>query len=84
MIKTLILWSVVLCGSETMWTTRNVDIKRLEAFEIWTWRRMEKVSWTEHKTNDEVLETTGEERSLIHTIKTKTKEVDRTHSLLKR
>src|SRR6218665_4013398 len=35
-----------------------------------TWRRMEKVSWTEHKTNEEILETIGEERSLIRTIKT--------------
>lgn len=26
---------------------------------------MEKVSWTEHKTNEEVLETIGEESSLI-------------------
>src|SRR6218665_2539867 len=50
MIKTLI-WSVVLYGAET-WTMRTEDIKRLEAFEMWTWRRMEKVSWTEHKTNE--------------------------------
>src|SRR6218665_234428 len=52
MIKTLI-WSVVLYGAET-WTMRKEDIKRLEAFEMWTWRRMEKVSWTEHKTNEEI------------------------------
>src|SRR6218665_1601977 len=69
MIKTLI-WSVVLYGAET-WTMRKEDIKRLEAFEMWTWRRMEKVSWTEHKTNEEILETIGEERSLIRTIKTR-------------
>ncbi len=32
----------------------------LEVFEMWTLRRMEKVSWTEHiKTNEEVLETKG-------------------------
>ena len=60
MIKTLI-WSVVVYGSET-W---------LEAFEIWTWRTMEKVSWTEHKTNEEVLETIGEKRSFICTIKSR-------------
>src|SRR6218665_3262066 len=58
--------------SET-WTMRKEDIKRLEAFEMWTWRRMEKVSWTEHKTNEEILETIGEERSLIRTIKTRQK-----------
>ena len=42
MIKTLV-WSVVLYGSET-WTMRKEDIRRLEAFEMWTWRRMEKMS----------------------------------------
>ena len=57
MIETLI-WSVVLYGSET-WTMRKEDIKGLESFEMWTWRRVEKISWAEHKTNEEVLETTG-------------------------
>src|SRR6218665_792169 len=71
MIKTLI-WSVVLYGAET-WTMRKEDIKRLEAFEMWTWRRMEKVSWTGHKTNEDILETIGEERSLISTIKSRQK-----------
>jgi len=71
MIKTLI-GSVVLYGSET-WAMRKLYIKRLEAFEMWTWRRMETVSWTEHKTNEEVLETIGEERSLMHIIKSRQK-----------
>src|SRR6218665_1081661 len=79
MIKTLI-WSVVLYGAET-WTMRKEDIKVFEAFEMWTWRRMEKVSWTEHKTNEEILETIGEERKIPHTHnKNQTKDVDRTHS----
>lgn len=26
----------------------KVDIKQLEAFEMWVWRRMEKISWIEH------------------------------------
>ena len=52
---------------------KKEDIKRLEALEMWTWRRMEKVSWTEHKTNEEILETIGEERSLIRTIKSRQK-----------
>ena len=67
MIKTLI-WSVVLYGAEP-WTMRKEDIKRLEDFEMWTLRRMDKASWTEQKTNEEILETIGEERSLIRTIK---------------
>src|SRR6218665_3211477 len=46
-IKSMI-WSVVLYGllSET-WTMRKEDIKRLEAFEMWIWRRMERISWIE-------------------------------------
>jgi len=43
---------------------RKADIKRLEVCDKWPWRRIEKVSWTGHKTNKEVLETIGEERSL--------------------
>jgi len=29
--------------------------RRIEAFEMWIWRRVLKISWTEHKKNDEVL-----------------------------
>ena len=47
--------------------------QRLEAFEMWNWRRMEKVSWTEHKTNEEELGTIGEERFLRRTIKARQK-----------
>ena len=65
MIKTLV-WSVVLYGSET-WTMRKEDIRRLEAFEMWIWRRMEKISWTEHQTNDEVLALKSEKRENSYT-----------------
>src|SRR6218665_15698 len=32
------------------------DIGRLEAFEMWVWRRKEKISWQDKKTNEEVLQ----------------------------
>ena len=67
MVKTLV-WSVMLYGSET-WTMRKEDIKRIEAFEMWIWRRMERISWMEHITNEEVLRRVGEKRSLIRTIR---------------
>jgi len=38
MVKAFV-WSVALYGSET-WTLQQEDIRRLEAFEIWIWRRM--------------------------------------------
>jgi len=37
------IWSVVLCGSETR-TLLQEDMNRLQAFEMWIWRRMMKVS----------------------------------------
>ena len=33
---------------------KEEDIRRLEAFEMWVWRRMEKISWRDMKTNEEV------------------------------
>ena len=44
------------------------DIRRLEAFEMWVWRKMEKISWRDMKTNEEVLQMVQEERSLIDVI----------------
>ena len=49
------------------------DIRRLEAFEIWLWRKILKVNWTEHKTNEEVLEMVQEKRMLIKTIRDRQK-----------
>src|SRR6218665_2973548 len=66
-IKSMI-WSVVLYGSET-WTMRKEDIKRLEAFEMWIWRRMERISWMEHRANEEILKMVDEKRSMIGIIR---------------
>jgi hypothetical protein len=51
--KTLVkcyVWSTALYGAET-WTLRAVDQKHLESFDMWCWRRMEKISWTDHLRN---------------------------------
>ena len=66
LIKTLV-WNVLLYGSET-WTLKKADIRRLEACEMWIWRRIEKISWRDHVRNEEVLRRAGEERSLRTTI----------------
>src|SRR6218665_2985835 len=49
---------------------RKGDITRLEAFEMRIWRRMEKISWTEH-ISYEVLKLVEEERSLLTIIRTR-------------
>jgi hypothetical protein len=45
---------MALCGADS-WTLRKVDLKYLGSFEMWCWRRMEKISWTDHVRNEEVL-----------------------------
>ena len=62
------IWSVLLYGSET-WTLTKVIQNKLEAFEMWIYRRMMRISWTEQKSNEEVLEMTISKMSLIVTIK---------------
>src|SRR6218665_969827 len=62
-----LIWSVALYAAET-WTYRKEDIRRLEAFEVWVWRKMEKISWRDMKTNEEVLQMVQEERSLMDVI----------------
>jgi hypothetical protein len=44
----------VVYGAET-WMLRAVDQKHLGSFEVWCWRRMEKISWTDHVRNEDVL-----------------------------
>jgi hypothetical protein len=57
-----------LYGAET-WTIRAVDQKHVESFEMWCWRRMEKISWTDHVRNEEVLLRASEQRNILHEIR---------------
>ena len=38
------------------------------SFEMWCWRRMEKISWTDHVRNEEVLLRVKEQRNILHEI----------------
>ena len=61
------VWSVALYGAET-WTMTQADRERLEAFEMWIWRRMLKISWVDKVSNVEVLQRVGENRSILDTV----------------
>jgi hypothetical protein len=61
------IWSTALYGAES-WTLRAVVQKHLESFEMWCWRRMEKVSWTDHVRNEDVLLRVKEQRNILHEI----------------
>jgi hypothetical protein len=56
------IWSAALYDAE-IWTLRAVDQKHLEGFEMWCWGRMEKISWTDHVRNEEVLLRVKEQRN---------------------
>ena len=64
------IWSRLLYGAET-WTLTKVTSDKLEAFEMWLYRRMLRMSWKEHKTNGDVLHKMKTKRSLSNTIKKK-------------
>lgn len=62
------VWSVLLYGAET-WTLKLDTMRRLEAFEMWLYRRMLRISWTQHITNQAVLNTINRDQELLTTIK---------------
>ena len=66
-VKTYV-WSTLLYGCEA-WTVSKEMERRLEAMEMWCWRRMMRVSWTERRSNVNVLETIGGGRELLATVR---------------
>ena len=68
LVKTLV-WPVVLLllyGCET-WTMRKEEINSLNAFAMWVWRRMGKVSRMDKRANEQVLSSMNKKRCLIKT-----------------
>jgi hypothetical protein len=62
------VWSIDLYGAET-WTLGAVDQKTLKSYEMLCWRRTEKISWTDHARNEEVLLRVKEQRNILHEIR---------------
>ena len=62
------IWSLALYGAET-WTLQEADQEYLESFEMWCWRRMEMISWTDYVRNEEVLLRVNEQRNILHEIR---------------
>ena len=68
LVKSLI-WSIALYGCES-WTLRKADEHALEALEMWVWRRMLRVKWTDRKTNEWVRLQVGvtKDEGLLRTV----------------
>jgi hypothetical protein len=59
------IWETALCGAEIR-TVRKVDQKYLESFELWCWRRIEKISCADCVGNEEVLQRVKKGRNILN------------------
>ena len=57
------VFSVVIYGCES-WTIKNAEHGRIDAFELWCWRRLSRVPWTERRSNQSILKEISPEYSL--------------------
>ena len=48
------VFPVVMCGCES-WTVEKAERQRIDAFELWCWRRLLRVPWTARKSNQSIL-----------------------------
>ena len=48
------VFPVVMYGCES-WTTKKAECQRIDAFELWCWRRLLRVPWTERRSNQSIL-----------------------------
>ena len=48
------VFPVVMYGCES-WTVRRVECQKIDAFELWCWRRLLRVSWTARRSNQSIL-----------------------------
>ena len=48
------VFSVVMCGCES-WTVKKAEHRKLDAFELWCWRRLLRVPWTARRSNQSIL-----------------------------
>ena len=48
------VFTVVMCGCES-WTVKKAEHRRIDAFEVWCWRRLLRVPWTARRSNQSIL-----------------------------
>ena len=54
---------VVMYGCES-WTVKKAECQRMDAFELWYWRRLLRVPWTARRSNQSILNEISPEYSL--------------------
>ena len=57
------MYPVVMFGCES-WTIKKTECRRIDAFELWCWRRLLRVPWTARRSNQSILKEISPEYSL--------------------
>ena len=57
------VFAVVMYGCES-WTIKKAEHRRIDAFELWCWRRLLRVPWTTRRSNQSILKEISPEYSL--------------------
>ena len=57
------VFPVVIYGCES-WTIKKAECRRIDAFELWCWRRLLRVPWTTRRSNQSILKEISPRRSL--------------------
>ena len=57
------VFPVVVYGCES-WTIKKAECRRIDAFELWCWRRLLRVPWTAKRSNQSILKEINPEYSL--------------------
>ena len=57
------VFPVVMYGCES-WTVKKAECRRIDAFELWCWRRLLRVPWTTRRSNQSILKEISPECSL--------------------
>ncbi|VEN44814.1 unnamed protein product [Callosobruchus maculatus] len=65
-----LVYSIFLYASET-WTVKKADRARIDALEMWTWRRMLRVPYTAHRTYVSILDELGNPKRLSSVVSTR-------------
>ena len=65
LVKALV-FPVVMYGCES-WTVKKADHQRIDAFELWCWRRLLRVPWTARRSNQSILKEISPEYSIGRT-----------------
>ena len=57
------VFPVVMYGCES-WTIKKAECRRIDAFELWCWRRLLRIPWTARRSNQSILKESSPEYSL--------------------